>query len=200
MAIYTRYAKVLDASGTPVGVREALALINQTLDEVLSEQEGDFDAETRWALTWFEQHGFAEGDFGVAETLSKAKNTSIEGLVERRHPGEQARQGAAAAPGELPADWDPATDSGLTMWEMRASPGAGAGAAAASRRRLRCWRSWAGRPMPRASCATASTPSASAKGARARRSTTMRLSRAGRRSRVWPTSAPDDNQCQIHSR
>jgi putative DNA methylase len=65
-----------------VGVREALALINQTLDEVLSEQEGDLDAETRWALTWFEQHGFGEGDFGDAETLSKAKNTSIEGLVE----------------------------------------------------------------------------------------------------------------------
>ena len=54
-----------------------LALINQTLDEVLAEQEGDFDSESRWALAWFEQFGFTEGDYGVAETLSKAKNTSV---------------------------------------------------------------------------------------------------------------------------
>ena len=58
MAIFTRYAKVLDTHGHPLPVREALALINQTLDEVLAEQEGDFDADTRWALAWFEQAGF----------------------------------------------------------------------------------------------------------------------------------------------
>ena len=50
MAVYTRYAKVLDAEGKPLSVREALALINQTLDEALAEQEGDFDADSRWAL------------------------------------------------------------------------------------------------------------------------------------------------------
>jgi putative DNA methylase len=60
-------------------VRAALALINQTLDEALAEQEGDFDADTRWALTWFEQTGFAEGDYGVAEQLSKSKNTAVNG-------------------------------------------------------------------------------------------------------------------------
>ena len=58
MAVYTRYAKVLDAEGKPLSVREALALINQTLDEALAEQEGDFDADSRWALAWFEQSGF----------------------------------------------------------------------------------------------------------------------------------------------
>jgi putative DNA methylase len=82
MAVYTRYAKVLDAEGRPLSVREALALINATLDEALAEQEGDFDADSRWALAWFEQHGFDEGEFGVAETLSKAKNTSVAGMVE----------------------------------------------------------------------------------------------------------------------
>jgi putative DNA methylase len=118
MAIYTRYAKVLDASGESVGVGEALALINQTLDEVLSEQEGDLDAETRWALTWFEQHGFGEGDFGDAETLSKAKNTSIEGLVEAGILASKRGKVRLLRPGELPADWDPATDARLTVWEM----------------------------------------------------------------------------------
>ena len=76
MAVFTRYAQVLNANGDALSVREALALINQTLDEVLTEQEGDFDADTRWALAWFEQSGFAEGEYGVAETLSTAKNTS----------------------------------------------------------------------------------------------------------------------------
>jgi putative DNA methylase len=82
MAVYTRYARVLDAGGKPLTVREALALINQTLDEALAEQEGDFDADSRWALTWFEQSGFAEGEYGVAEQLSKSKNTSVAGMVE----------------------------------------------------------------------------------------------------------------------
>ena len=73
-----------------------MSLINQILDEVLAEQEGEFDADTRWALAWFEQSGFDPGDFGVAETLSKAKNTSVAGMVEagilrcRRRQGEPA--------------------------------------------------------------------------------------------------------------
>jgi len=82
MGVFTRYARVLDAAGKPMTVREALALINQTLDEVLAEQEGDFDAETRWAVAWFEQMGFNDGPFGDAETLSKAKNTSVEGMAQ----------------------------------------------------------------------------------------------------------------------
>ncbi|MCA1964966.1 MAG: hypothetical protein LDL31_13555, partial [Prosthecobacter sp.] len=82
MVVFTRYARVLDAQGKALTVREALALINETLDTALAEQEGDFDADSRWALAWFDQFGFDEGEFGVAETLSKAKNTSIAGLAE----------------------------------------------------------------------------------------------------------------------
>ena len=96
MAVFTRYSKVLDASGEPVSVREALALINQTLDEMLAEQEGDFDADTRWALAWFEQSGFAQGEFSLAETLSKAKNTSVSGLVEAGILESGGGQGAPA--------------------------------------------------------------------------------------------------------
>ncbi len=80
MAVYSRYSRVLSASGERVSVHDALALINQVLDEVLAEQEGEYDAETRWAVAWFEQHGFGEGDFGTAETLSKAKNIDLERL------------------------------------------------------------------------------------------------------------------------
>ena len=117
MAVYTRYAKVLDASGNPVSVREALALINQILDEVLAEQEGDFDADSRWALAWFEQHGFAEGEYGVAETLSKAKNTSVAGMVEAGILASKGGSVRLLSPQELPDGWDPATDARLTTWE-----------------------------------------------------------------------------------
>jgi putative DNA methylase len=118
MAVYTRYTKVLDAEGKPLSVRAALALINQTLDEALAEQEGDFDADTRWALTWFDQTGFAEGDFGVAEQLSKSKNTAVNGLVEAGIILSKAGKVRLLKPAELPADWDPTTDKRLTVWEM----------------------------------------------------------------------------------
>ena len=117
MAVFTRYAKVLDAEGKPVSVREALALINQMLDEVLAEQEGDFDADTRWALAWFEQQGFDEGAYGVAETLSKAKNTSIAGIVEGGILASSAGKVRLLRPDELADDWDPTTDDRLTVWE-----------------------------------------------------------------------------------
>ncbi|AUB80101.1 DUF1156 domain-containing protein [Candidatus Thiodictyon syntrophicum] len=118
MAVYTRYAKVLDAEGNPIPVRAALALINQTLDEALAEQEGDFDADSRWALTWFEQTGFAEGDYGVAEQLSKSKNTAVAGLVEAGILVSKAGKVRLLKPVELPTDWDPTTDKRLTVWEM----------------------------------------------------------------------------------
>jgi putative DNA methylase len=120
MAVYTRYTRVLDAEGKPLAVREALALINQTLDEALAEQEGDFDADSRWALAWFEHYGFSEGEYGLAETLSKAKNTSVQGLKEagildKKSPGGKVR---LLRPKDLREDWDPNTDARLTAWEM----------------------------------------------------------------------------------
>ena len=117
MAVYTRYAKVLDAAGNPVSVREALQLINQILDEVLAEQEGDFDPDSRWALAWFEQQGFEEGEYGVAETLSNAKNTSIAGIVEGGILASGAGKVRLLRPEELADDWDPTTDPRRTIWE-----------------------------------------------------------------------------------
>ena len=117
MGVFTRYTRVVDAAGRPMSVRAALALINQTLDEVLAEQEGDFDADSRWALAWFEQHGFDDGDYGVAETLSKAKNTSVAGMVNAGIIESQGGKVRLLRPKELPDDWDPAADARLTAWE-----------------------------------------------------------------------------------
>ena len=84
MSVFSRYSKVLEADGNPMRVRTALQIINSYIDEFLNEQEGEFDPDTRWALTWFEQYQFEEGQYGDAETLSKAKNTSIKGLEEAK--------------------------------------------------------------------------------------------------------------------
>ncbi|MCY3951957.1 MAG: DUF1156 domain-containing protein [bacterium] len=117
MGVYTRYEQVLSADGLPLGVRDALALINEVLDETLVGGSADLDADTRWALTWFDEHGFNEGPFGRAEQLSKARNTSVAGLVEA---------GVAVAVGdrvrlrdrdELEERWDPTTDRRPTVWE-----------------------------------------------------------------------------------
>ena len=136
MAVYTRYAKVLDAEGNALSVREALVLINQTLDEALVQQEGDFDADSRWAVAWFEQSGFDEGEYGIAEMLSKAKNTSVAGMVEAGILASKGGKVRLLRPKELPPDWDPTTDPRLTAWEMvhhlvRALEAGGESAAAA---------------------------------------------------------------------
>ncbi len=117
MAIYSRYQSVLEADGTNMHVRAALALINHALDEYLAEQEGEYDGDTRWALAWFEQFGHEQGPYGVAETLSKAKNTSVEGLS---HAGFlEARGGKVRLlqRDELDESWDPTKDKRLTAWE-----------------------------------------------------------------------------------
>ena len=118
MAVYSRYRRILEASGRPMSVRTALALINQVLTEVLSEQEDEFDNDTRWAIAWFEQHGFAEGDFGEAELLSKAKATSVGGLAEAGLVRAKGGKVRLLRPEELPEKWDPSADRRLTVWEM----------------------------------------------------------------------------------
>ena len=117
MAIFSRYSKVLEADGSSMRVRTALQLINQHLDEYLSEQEGEYDPDTRWALSWFEQYGMNEGPFGDAETLSKAKNTSVQGMVDAGILKAGAGKARLLKREEMDASWNPNTDKRLTVWE-----------------------------------------------------------------------------------
>jgi putative DNA methylase len=118
MAVFSRYSKVLESNGTSMRVRTALQLINQTLDEVLAEQEGEYDAETRWAVAWFEQFGIAEGPYGVAETLSKAKNTAVGALVEAGILQAQSGKVRLLRRNEFSSNWNPAAAKRLTVWEV----------------------------------------------------------------------------------
>ena len=118
MAVFSRYSRVVEAEGTNMSVRDALAAINTALDVVLDEQEADFDSDTRWAIAWYTEFAFGEGSSGVAETLSKAKNTSISGLVKAGLLDQQGNSCRLLSRDELADDWDPATDTRLTVWEV----------------------------------------------------------------------------------
>jgi len=117
MAIYSRYSSVLENDGTPLNVRTALQLINGQLDAVLAEQDGDLDGESRFCVAWYEQFGVGEGDYGLAETLSKAKNTSLRGLAESGVLAQRAGKVRLLKREELPEAWDPATDGRTNAWE-----------------------------------------------------------------------------------
>jgi putative DNA methylase len=118
MAVFSRYKKVLETDGSPMRVRTALALINQGLDEVLSELESEFDPDTRWALAWFEQHQFDEGAYGEAEVLARAKALSISHLAEAGMLHSRAGKVRLLRREELSEGWDPSAVGRLTVWEV----------------------------------------------------------------------------------
>jgi putative DNA methylase len=118
MAVFSRYSEVLEPDGSRMSVRKALGLINQVLAEVLNEQEGDFDADTRWCIKWFETHGFDEGVYGEAESLAVAMNTTVAGVD--RSGAVRSRGGKVnlVHPDDLPAEYDPRRDQDITLWEV----------------------------------------------------------------------------------
>lgn len=118
MAIYSRYSKVLESDGSRMSVRAALGLINQALDEVLSEQEGEYDTDTRWAIDWFKEYGMNPSPYGMAEQLSKSKNTSVGGLHQAGIVESRGGKVRLLRREELADEWDPERDRRLTVWEV----------------------------------------------------------------------------------
>ena len=118
MGVFSRYAKVVEADGTPMSVRTALAAINQVLDETLEGADAELDADTRWAVTWFTEHRNEPGDYGRAEQLSKSRNTSVAGLVNAGIAESGGGQVRLLTRDELDPYWDPMTDARPTTWEV----------------------------------------------------------------------------------
>lgn len=117
MAVYSRYNKVLEANGDRLSVRAALQIINQELDAYLASQEGDIDSDSRFAVAWFEQSGFTEGAFGIADVLARAKNTSVEGLQNAGVLEAKSGKVRLYQWSELDPGWDPSSDKRATTWE-----------------------------------------------------------------------------------
>src|SRR5260370_2420403 len=118
MKVFSQYRKVVESDGQGMHVRTALQLINQVLDEALAEQEGEFDMQTRWAISWFEQYGMEEGQYGVAETLSKARNISLHALEEAGILLARGGKVRLLKREEYGDSWGGRTSSHLTAWEV----------------------------------------------------------------------------------
>ena len=117
ISVFSAYEKVIEADGSTMKVATALQIINEVVDEIMSGEEMDLDAETRFAFAWYTANGFDPGLSGDAINISNARNVSLDGI---------ARAGVIKAVGgktrllqrsELPEDWDPTTDTTLTVWE-----------------------------------------------------------------------------------
>lgn len=118
MAVFSRYARVNEPDGSPMRVRAALSLINQVLDEKLSQLEGNVSADTRFCVEWFKQFGFDEGPYGTAETLSKGIDTSITGLERGGVLISRAGKVKLRSVREIPDLYDPGTDDRTSEWEI----------------------------------------------------------------------------------
>ena len=118
MAVFSRYAKVIENDGTTMTVRSALARINEILDQVLNEQEGDFDPATRFAIAWYRQQGYTTGKFGVADDLARARNTAVETMVRDGILTSAAGKVTLLSPANLPEDYNVLADDRVGVWEV----------------------------------------------------------------------------------
>lgn len=118
MAVFTRYATVIEADGSPMTVRSALARINEILDQVLNEQEGEFDSATRFAIAWYRQHGYGTGKFGDANNIANARNTSVETMARGGILTSSAGKVTLLSPAVLPDGYDPSGDDQISAWEV----------------------------------------------------------------------------------
>ncbi|MDO8148738.1 DUF1156 domain-containing protein [Isoptericola sp. b515] len=117
MAVFTRYAAVLEPDGSKMNVRSALARINEVLDQVLAEQEGDFDAPSRFAIAWYRQHGYGAGSFGNADSLARARNTAVDAMDREGLLTSRAGKVQLIKPEDLNSEYDPAADAHTSNWE-----------------------------------------------------------------------------------
>ncbi len=117
MAVFSRYARVIEPDGSSMTVRSALARINEILDLVLSEQEGDLDSTSRFAITWYRQHGYGVGVFGDADNLARARNTSVDAMDRSGILASRAGKVQLVRPSDTPPDYDPASDQHTSNWE-----------------------------------------------------------------------------------
>ena len=117
MGVFSRYKAVLEADDSPMTVKAALQLINRELDEFLGDVQGEFDADTRFAINWFEQHGLDKGEYGAADNLARARGISVDSVKHAGVVESAAGKVRILKRDELLEDWDPTTDTHLTVWE-----------------------------------------------------------------------------------
>lgn len=117
MGVFSRYKSVLEADDSSMTVKTALQLINHELDDYIGGIAGEFDADTRFAITWFEQNGMSAGEYGTANNIATARGVSVDSVKRAGIVESSAGKVRILRRDELEADWDPQTDTHLTIWE-----------------------------------------------------------------------------------
>ena len=117
MAVFSKYAAVIEADGSSMSVHNALILINKAIDEYFSHAESDMDGDTRFCVDWFQQFGFKTGAFGDADVLARAKGTSVDGVRDAGVVEAKSGNVRLLKVSEYPTNWDPTTDERTPIWE-----------------------------------------------------------------------------------
>lgn len=117
MGVFSRYKAVLESDDSPMSVKTALQLINRELDEYLGGIQGEFDADTRFAITWFEQNGMGKGEYGTANSIATARGISVDSVKHAGIVESAAGKVRILSRDELAGDWEPESDGHLTVWE-----------------------------------------------------------------------------------
>jgi putative DNA methylase len=117
MQIYSRYRSVLDQSGHPVPVEHALRLINAALGEVLDEQEGELDPDSRFAVRWWETYGWTAAPFGEADKTARPLGISADDVLRAKVAESIGGKVFLLGSGELDNQWVPSADIRPTAWE-----------------------------------------------------------------------------------
>ena len=98
-------------------VGRALDLINAALGEVLDEQEGELDPESRFAVRWWETYGWAAADFGAADKAARPLGISVDDVKRAQVVTSQGNKVQLLGNDELDRTWLPSTDVNPTAWE-----------------------------------------------------------------------------------
>lgn len=117
MAIFSKYAAVLNQDGTKMRVHDALILINREISAFLTPDAGSFDSDTLFCNNWFEEFGWSAGPFGSANTLAQAKGTSVGGVEAAGVVESGSGKVRLLRWAEYPDGWDPKADARTPVWE-----------------------------------------------------------------------------------
>ncbi len=112
MAVFSKYSAVLEADGNPMTVHDALILINREITV-----GDDFDEDTQFSLSWFDEQGWSDGEFGKADVLARAKGTSVDGVAEAGVVESGGGKVRLLKWAQYPTDWSPDNDYRKPIWE-----------------------------------------------------------------------------------
>ena len=117
MEIFSKYKAVLNADGSPMTVHEAMIEINRQITEFLNPDGSGFDAATLFCNDWFQQYGWNAGPFGTADTLARAKGTSVAGVKDAGVITAEGGKVQLLNWRDYPEGYEPAKDRNRPAWE-----------------------------------------------------------------------------------